>query len=156
MPGLDADVQIAALLLAACTFLLQRRRERRISQATLLREYTTDFYSDDRITRIFMAVDHERFRFQDEDLDTDNELALIRLLGLPQHAWSQLGAGRRRPERHRTYDARIPGRPGKQQRCRAGVPRAGRGLGRATLRGGDRLRVLPPSRRRLAGLSCQR
>jgi hypothetical protein len=76
----EAVVGLLVLVVGLITFALGWRRDRLIRQAELVRNYTNDFYGDERLTGIFMAVDHGRYAIGPSDLGTDDELALIRLL----------------------------------------------------------------------------
>lgn len=69
-----------AVVVTLFTFAVNRVHDRRIRRAELLRNYTNDFYSDKRITDLFMDVDHSRYSIGDDEIGTDKELALIRLL----------------------------------------------------------------------------
>jgi hypothetical protein len=80
------------LLFTIAIFWATRLRDRRVRQAELLRDYTNDLYDDERMTSIFMAVDHNRYAFDSSDYGTDKELALIRLLDLLNilgHNWDR-------------------------------------------------------------------
>jgi hypothetical protein len=77
---LQAVAAWTAVIVALFTFAVNRVHDRRLRRAELLQNYTNDFYSDKRITDLFMDIDHARYRIRDEDIGTDKELALIRLL----------------------------------------------------------------------------
>lgn len=90
MKGIQLNVALVALLVTLLSFIVNRVHERRINQAELLRNYTNDFYSDTHIPDLFMKLDadvdedsdgeRERYAITPQDIGTDNELALIRLL----------------------------------------------------------------------------
>jgi hypothetical protein len=73
-------VAAIAVLVTLFIFAVNRVHDRRIRRAELLRNYTNDFYSDKRITDLFMDVDHSRYSIDEEEIGTEKELALIRLL----------------------------------------------------------------------------
>lgn len=76
----QAVIALLVFLLAVFTFWSTRRRDRRLKEAELLRNYTNDFYGDPRMTSVFMQVDHGTYALGPTNYGTDRELALIRLL----------------------------------------------------------------------------
>ncbi|WP_324651668.1 hypothetical protein [Georgenia sp. H159] len=74
-----------ALLVALVTYVTTARREKSIRRAELVRAYTADFYSDERVVKLFMDLDYERFEFpkvNDQWLGTIGEATLVRMLDL--------------------------------------------------------------------------
>ncbi|TFV62002.1 UNVERIFIED_ORG: hypothetical protein E4P37_18165 [Bacillus sp. AZ43] len=86
----EAVVGLVLLAVGLLVFAWHVRRTHLLGQADLLRTYTDDFFSDQRLTGLLMDVDRGRFVFSEKDLGNQKELALVRLLDLLNllgHAW---------------------------------------------------------------------
>ncbi|MFV8320319.1 hypothetical protein [Mycobacterium sp. 23] len=88
----QAIVGIFAIAVTLSLFVLNIRRDKKIKKADLLRNYTNDFYDDKRITALFMAVDSKSFSFTSDQMGTDDELNLVRVLdflNILGHNWRE-------------------------------------------------------------------
>ncbi len=87
MLAVDPQVAVAVVGVAAglATYVHTSNREKAVHQANLIREYTKDLSSDDRLVDLFTDIDYERFVFTvdpDTWLGRQPEKTLVRLLDL--------------------------------------------------------------------------
>ncbi len=87
MPGLDPQLVVAVAGLGAglVTYVRTSNREKSVRQADLIREYTKDLSSDDRLVNLFTDIDYGRFVFVRDErtwLGQQPEKTLVRLLDL--------------------------------------------------------------------------
>ncbi|GAB3055741.1 hypothetical protein GCM10027053_15910 [Intrasporangium mesophilum] len=82
--ALESLATASAVALALVTFIFSNRRDKAIRRADLVRAYTSDFYADQNVVKLFSDLDYDRFRFDatDEWLGTGAESTLVRMLDI--------------------------------------------------------------------------
>lgn len=93
--SLEAVAASAAAVVAAVTYLHASFRQRAISRAALVYQFSTDLARDADVVNLFVEIDNDRFRFPGNEevwLGAQPEIVMVRMLDLFNsvgHSWSR-------------------------------------------------------------------